>query len=307
LQGFYGDVLPVFVIDYHSYGELVLWPYAYDYVSTAPDDMTLGAIGAEIAARTPRWGGGYYTPEQASQMYAMSGSSLDWEYGELNAFAYLIETCTSFYPGEAELNHAIAGNVQGALYLQERVDGPGVRGTITEDGLPVQGTISVLGVDDPPMNTPRRSNETLGDYYRILSPGTYDIRYDLAGWDPVLVEDVVVPADTYVILNVNFGTSSIAETGATDWTEFAVFPCPITQGGSIGFRLPPSHDPLSLMLYDAQGRLVADFTRDIRAARRTRRWETDDDAWLDLPAGVYLAKLRAGSAEAVRRLVVMSR
>ncbi|MCK4305045.1 MAG: hypothetical protein KAY24_12475 [Candidatus Eisenbacteria sp.] len=305
MRDFHYRELPIFTVDYHSYGELVMWSYGYNIYATAPDDATLAAIGAEIASHIPAWGGGYYTPQQASQLYPASGTSADWEYGELNVFSYIIEACTDFYPSENELNFAIQGNVQGAICLQERVDGPGVRGTIRVNGVPAEATITIVGLDDPPYNMPRRSHAGLGDYYRILSPGTYDIRYHAEGWDHILVEDVVVPEETFVCIDVNFGISTAPDLEAATIPGFSVFPSPAQSGKPIAFRLPVHRDQLALLIYDLQGRLVADLSCEARGASSSYTWNAAASLGAGLRAGVYYARLRTETSEAVRRFVVM--
>ncbi len=305
-RDFHYRELPVFTLDYHSYSELVLWPYGYDSHSNAPDEPTLEAIGIEIASRIQRWGGGgHYQPMQANQLYPAAGNSADWEYGELNTFSYIIETCTEFYPGEGELNHAIEYNIQGAMYLQERVDGPGVRGIIRVDGIGAQGTISVVGIDDPPMNLPRRSHEDLGDYYRILSPGTYDIVYEVSGWNPIIVEDVVVPPDDFVVVDVDFGISSAPDGEPGTLAAFGVSPNPVLPGNPVTFRLPPGHEVFSLKIHDAQGRLVTDLSRQAHGAKASYAWRPEREPGAGLYGGIYYARLMTETSVAVRRFVVL--
>ena len=298
--------LPVFTFDFHSSGELVLYPYGYDETTVAPDAALLSQVAVAVANEIPRWSGGNYTPEQANDLYPAAGGSLDWEYGALNTFGYVIETCTDFYPGEAELNHAVAGNVQGAMVLQERVDGPGLRGTIRANGEPVEGTITILGLDNPPLNTPRRSHATLGDYYRLLMPGTYDVQFDVAGWDPILVEDVVIGSDTYTVLDADFGMSDVADDAAREAVVangFAVYPTCVHAGARLTFRLPEGAETATLRVLDVSGRLVADLSASAQAAQGALSWSPHGG----LTAGVYYAQLGGGSIEQARRFVVLPR
>ncbi len=304
MRDFQRTHLPVFTIDYHSYSELVLWPYGYSDYCEAPDDELLGEIATQIAYRIPAWGGGHYTPEQSNQLYPASGTSSDWEYGELNIFAYVVETCTSFYPGENELNHAIQGNIQGAMYLQERVDGPGIRGTVRVNGQPAEATITIIGLDDPPNNTPRHSHPTVGDYYRILAPGTYDIRYEVPGWDPYIAEDVVVPSNTHVTIDVDFGTSGTLEQAGA--RELRLYPTTLTAAQTLHLVLPEGIAARRLLLLDASGRLVADGTALLGGGRREIAWPLR--TVLDgAPSGIYLLRLETASASISRRLLLLNR
>jgi hypothetical protein len=184
------------------------------------------------------------------------------------------------------------------MYLQGRVDGPGLRGTIRVEGVPAEGTITIVGLDNPPDNTPRRSHPVLGDYYRILSPGTYDVRFEVDGWDPILVEDVTVTR--YVTLDADFESSSTSEGGTTILAGFAVFPNPILPGDNVAFHLPNGSENLSLQIFDTSGRLVADLSAEIQGSQGAVTWRPNSR---NLTSGIYYARLRAGEIEEVRRFV----
>jgi hypothetical protein len=72
-------------ISFHTFSELVLWPYGYTFTDV-PADMTqkdhnvFVAIGQHMATTTCQ-GSDCYTPEQSSDLYITDGSSIDWQYG----------------------------------------------------------------------------------------------------------------------------------------------------------------------------------------------------------------------------------
>ena len=72
-------------IDFHTYSELVLWPYGYTTADTAPgltaDDRNAHAtLGQQMAATNG------YTPEQASDLYIADGTIDDWLWGQHKIF-----------------------------------------------------------------------------------------------------------------------------------------------------------------------------------------------------------------------------
>src|SRR5262245_4465952 len=74
-------------IDFHTYSELVLWPFGYTTANTAPGlnadaQQTFATIGNQMAATNG------YTPEQASDLYIADGTSIDWMWGAHGIFAY---------------------------------------------------------------------------------------------------------------------------------------------------------------------------------------------------------------------------
>ena len=69
-------------IDWHTYSELILWPYGYTTANTAPgltaDDRNAHAkLGRQMAATNG------YTPEQASDLYIADGTINDWMWGDV--------------------------------------------------------------------------------------------------------------------------------------------------------------------------------------------------------------------------------
>jgi hypothetical protein len=69
-------------LSFHTYSELVIWPWGYSTSAQTPDDAYLSYVGTQIANRITRQGGsGTYTPQQAAALYPTSGSTLDWAYG----------------------------------------------------------------------------------------------------------------------------------------------------------------------------------------------------------------------------------
>ena len=101
-------------ISYHTYGDLVLYPYGYTF-EDIPSDMrpidhkAFVAIAGEIARTT-----GYH-PEQSSDLYITDGDFNDWRYGDQHRYPITIEMGgggfyppDEFIPGEAKKNHAAA-------------------------------------------------------------------------------------------------------------------------------------------------------------------------------------------------------
>jgi hypothetical protein len=107
-------------IDFHTYGELVLWPYGYTFTDV-PADMTQDdhdvfvAMGQAMAAMNG------YTPEQASELYITDGTIDDWLYGVHRIFTYTFEMypvgSPGFYPPDEVIPAQTARNRTAILYL----------------------------------------------------------------------------------------------------------------------------------------------------------------------------------------------
>jgi hypothetical protein len=116
-------------MDFHTYSELVLWPFGYTNSKTAPgmtadDNLALSTLGKQMAATNN------YTPEQSSALYITDGDLLDWMWGTYKIFAYTFEmypTSSSqggFYPPGSVIARETARNKEAALLLAEAADCP---------------------------------------------------------------------------------------------------------------------------------------------------------------------------------------
>lgn len=77
-------------IDFHTYSELVLWPFGYTYSDTttgmtADDYNAFKTVGQKMAASNG------YTAEQASDLYITDGSIDDYLWGAQKIFSYTFE------------------------------------------------------------------------------------------------------------------------------------------------------------------------------------------------------------------------
>jgi len=116
-------------IDFHTYSELVLWPYGYTTANTAPglsadQERTFRLLGQQMAATNG------YTPEQSSDLYITDGDSLDWMWGTQGIFAYTFEmypvngSSQGFYPPDEVITAQTTRNREASLQIAEYADCP---------------------------------------------------------------------------------------------------------------------------------------------------------------------------------------
>ena len=116
-------------IDFHTYSELILWPYGYTTTDipadmTADDRNTMATMGQAMAATNG------YTPEQASDLYITDGTINDWLYAQHGILNYTFEMypVTSgqggFYPPDEVIPAQTSRNRQAVLYLLEQAACP---------------------------------------------------------------------------------------------------------------------------------------------------------------------------------------
>jgi hypothetical protein len=152
-------------IDFHTYAELVMWPYGYTYTDV-PSDMTQDdydvfvKTGSDMAAMMG------YTPQQGSDLYISDGTIRDYLYGAWGIMSYTIEMYPTtqsqggFYPPD-EVIPAQTERTRGAvLYFLEQADCPyraigkeaqycaGARPTRTEYRSPAQSAAVTSSAGD---------------------------------------------------------------------------------------------------------------------------------------------------------------
>jgi len=116
-------------MDFHTYAEMVLWPYGHTDATTGPgmtadDNRALATLGRQMAA-TNR-----YAAEQSSALYITDGDLLDWLWGTYKIFAYTFEMYPTrsaqggFYPPGSVIARETSRNREAALLLAEAADCP---------------------------------------------------------------------------------------------------------------------------------------------------------------------------------------
>ncbi|ULR53106.1 M14 family metallopeptidase [Streptomyces deccanensis] len=114
-------------IDFHTYSELVLWPFGYTTADTATgmtadDRNAFATVGGKMAASNG------YTPEQSSDLYITDGSIDDWLWGNQKIFGYTFEMYPGsasgggFYPPDEVIARETARNRDAVLQLLENSD-----------------------------------------------------------------------------------------------------------------------------------------------------------------------------------------
>ncbi|GAA4299117.1 M14 family metallopeptidase [Streptomyces venetus] len=113
-------------VDFHTYSELVLWPFGYTYSDTttgmtADDNAAFKAVGQKMAASNG------YTPEQSSDLYITDGSIDDYLWGAHKIFAYTFEMYPrsgggGFYPPDEVIERETSRNRDAVLQLLENAD-----------------------------------------------------------------------------------------------------------------------------------------------------------------------------------------
>ena len=114
------------LISYHSYSELVLYPWggSDEQVPDANDRKAFIAMAEKMADITG------YTAEKSSDLYVATGDLPDWTYDAKGIFSFTIELTPrsssggGFYPGPSAIKYTADVNIKAALYLLDMTDNP---------------------------------------------------------------------------------------------------------------------------------------------------------------------------------------
>lgn len=185
-------------ISYHTYGEWVLYPYGYESGTYAPDFAAMNSLAEKMAESIPGTirSHGHYEPGPGWELYSTNGDLNDYSYGEKGTFSYTVEMATEFIPPADQTDAIMNNNMEAALMLLARPFHSVLTGHVTDaaTGEPVQAEIWVSGIDENtiqpddryPMTgayrAPYRAESIFGRYFRMLTPGTYDVTFKAPGY-----------------------------------------------------------------------------------------------------------------------------
>lgn len=173
-------------LSYHTYGELLLYPWGYISDFT-PDQKVFAALGAELGAGT-----GYAVGNPAlGTIYLTNGGSDDWAYGEIatknRIFSFTPETNNvgqgGFAPAESYIQPTFDLLLNMNLTLLEYADNPyRVIGPVTPQQYAVQA---------PYANGVNRISWTAS----VPGDPNPAVSYDVEGcWNPYLALDACTPS-----------------------------------------------------------------------------------------------------------------
>ena len=288
--------------NFHTGALVVNYPYDNDGLgevdSPTPDDALFEYLAETYSADN---GPMYSSPTfpngitNGAEWYTINGGMQDWDYRYLGANEVTVELSTLKWPAEGTLPGFWADNQESMLSYLEAVH-MGVWGVMTDaaTGLPLFGSVTVEGNDHPVFN-----DADVGDYYRMLLPGTYDLTFSAPGYGSRTIEGVSVvdgqvtsldvalaPAggivmtdgvwagqialqavDTNVMLRAEGATGIVATSNVFDVVHgpldhFAIDPITSPQS-------PYGPFPVTISAVDANGFYVTDFTDPVQLDART--------------------------------------
>ncbi|MBN2447342.1 MAG: hypothetical protein JXO22_11475, partial [Phycisphaerae bacterium] len=216
---------------YHSGALVVSYPLNTNETGSihTPDADVLVHISEEYSRHNlPMWSGDFeHGITNAAAWFESRGAMKDWQYLYRGCNEVVVEVHNEWSPPKSEIPTLWADNRAAMLALMETTL-IGVRGVVAdaESGLPLAATIRVEGRDHAV-----RSDGDVGDYHRMLLPGSYKLIVAADGHDTLTIPisvagDVATRRDVQLPLATNVLMPDGGETLG------AGLPAQVTWGGS---------------------------------------------------------------------------
>lgn len=199
----------VFGANFHGGAEVVNYPWDYTY-SLHADDTWYSTTSFVYANAAKAVGpSNYFTSVNSSGVtngavwYVIGGGRQDWVNYAAHGREVTIEISTTKLPAASTLNNYWTYNYNAMLsYLEQALYG--IHGIVHDPyGNPLQATITVNGYDTSYSTV--ITDPAKGDFYRYLSPGTYNLTVSASGYPDKVISGVVVNADTKTPLDITMG------------------------------------------------------------------------------------------------------
>lgn len=200
MMGLVNRIKPVLSISYHSYSELVIYPYGCDGEHT-PDRDVVEGVGRQLAGRLPKDGAsGTYDPGTSWELlYAVDGGDIDWYYNEHQVLPYVIEVNSSaqgFQPPYSWRQRTVEKNRAGWSFMIDRLAQSGIRAMVTSDSRAVEtGSVTLTSIEGGEHSSaPSRIYKIKSDgtFHVVVEPGMY--RVTVSSGEKSEVRDVLVGA-----------------------------------------------------------------------------------------------------------------
>lgn len=291
--------------NYHG-GELVMnIPWDCKLEETPDHDMIWSFAEGYSFRNPPMWNSSefYHGVTLGSEWYIIHGGMQDWCYEWRNEIDITIEVGTTKWPSYPAMETFWAQNRDSMLYYMQRT-GVGVHGRVTDL---VTGAPLAAQVDVREIGKIIRTDPAVGDYHRMLSPGTYTITFTALGYTPKTISGVTVVGETPTMLDVsmqplNVDVAEQATSGALGLETRSANPARTGAPIELLLSAPPAR-PVVVTVHDALGRQVRSLFAGEVAGRAPLLWDGRDDRGLPSPAGLYWIRARQNAVERTARVV----
>ena len=168
-------------IDFHSYSQLVLYPYGHTY-TVSPREKEMSAIATRMSEMMEAETGIYYEPQKSSELYIATGGSSDWfhlAHDFKNALTMEVrpngDTPNGFVLATEQIKGTARENAVAAIYF-------------------IEATMQATDAVDTDVN-----GNGVVDYLEGCGTTLCEMLYDERGDDPLPDDDIPVTDDGSVV------------------------------------------------------------------------------------------------------------
>ena len=197
---------------FHSYGELILFPWGNYY--TSPDQDLLYQFAKNIAGLLEKANG--RDTYDIGLLDGLAGQSSNWMHGKLHAVDFTFELGTEYFPDRKEVNKVLHQTMKSVMFFLNDVVHSGIRGHVIDyrTGKPVVARLLVEGFEAS-FVAKRQSESRFGRFERLLLPGNYNLLVLADGYSPQYMSDIEVREGETTSLTVFLMQEEISQTDAT--------------------------------------------------------------------------------------------
>lgn len=186
--------------NFHTGALVVNYPWDCQYLLTPDDDLFIEISLVYSRLNPPMYNSSVFDSgiTNGAQWYIIHGGMQDWNYNWLACNEVTIELYDTKWPDPSVLPGLWEDNREAMLAYMDQCH-RGIRGLVTDasTGQPLAATVSLLEIGKDVYTDP-----DVGDYHRMLLPGTYTVQFSAEGYWPQTFSDVEVVADSATRLDV---------------------------------------------------------------------------------------------------------
>lgn len=173
---------PTASLSYHSYSELVLYPYGCQGAFTG-ENVLHQKIGGELAQMLPSDSnkGTYTAGTPWKLLYSVDGDSMGFMHSEFGALAFTFEVNQSFQPAYEVREPTLIKHRRAWAYFIQRMSQNMLSMKVVSAARfqPLEATITISGIIKNKGEKPMKTNAA-GNFFKVLDPGLYNVTVQLA-------------------------------------------------------------------------------------------------------------------------------
>lgn len=225
----------------HTGALVVNYPYDDDDLPSGtnaptPDDALIRELSLRYSRSNPPMYNSTVFPQgivNGTVWYSVSGGMQDWNYRYLGCIEVTLELSNTKRPSSTTLATLWENNRESMLRYMESVH-IGIRGVVRDrlTGAPVYARVRI---DDNPQ--PVFTDPDVGDYHRLVLPGTYRLHIDAPGYIPYHVSNVEVPDGPATRMDVTLSNGDLNGDSVVDALDVQ-----LVANAAVGYAVPTDAD-----------------------------------------------------------------